>query len=65
VRQQPVARLLAEAGDVERRPQREGALRPHRVQAREVAADPFQHLAVVQLRRPPAAARLMLKEKPA
>lgn len=43
VRQQPVARLLAEAGGVEARPRAERPLLADRVDARNQAARPFEH----------------------
>jgi len=49
------SRLAREGGGVERRPVREGARRAHGVQPRKEAADPFEHLDVIELGPPPAA----------
>ena len=53
--QQPVARFLAKAGPIQRGAVDKGPRRAHGVDAGQEAADPFQHLEVVQLRPAPAA----------
>src|SRR5258706_11543860 len=65
VRKQPLARLAAEAGEVERGPIGERARRAHRVNAPDEAADPLERLAVLELRRAPAAARKYREAKAA
>ena len=54
--QQIVARLLAEACDVQRRPVRERPHRAHDVDAADEPTDPLEHLRVVEFRHPPPAA---------
>ena len=49
VRQQPGARLAAEAVGIQRRPRGEWPLRADRMQAPEKAADPFEHRRIVQI----------------
>ena len=56
VRKQPIARLSAEAGEVDDRPIGERPRRAQGVDASDEAADPFKRLAVFELRRAPAAA---------
>ena len=55
--QEPVARNLAEAVDIERRPMRECAAPTDRVNAAEKAPHPFQYLGVVEFGCASAAAR--------
>src|SRR5438445_2594036 len=57
VREQPVARLAAEALDVDGRPLGERARRTDGVNAPDEATDPFERLAVFELRRASASAR--------
>ena len=61
--QQPVARRLAKALQVEAGALHEGFFGAHGVDACQEAAYPFQHLFVVQLGRPPAPARADAKGK--
>src|SRR5260221_962530 len=65
LRKQPLARLAAEAGELERGPIGERARRAHRVNAPDEAADPLERLAVLELRRAPAAARKYREAKAA
>src|SRR5207245_11746844 len=58
VRKQPVARLAAEALDVDARPIGERSRRANGVNAPDEATDPFERLAIFELRRAPAAARI-------
>src|SRR5262245_40159512 len=58
VLEQPVARLAAEAGGIERRPTRERPCRPDRVDATDETADPLQRVGIVELRHAPAAPRI-------
>ena len=55
LRQQPVARFLAELLQVQRRAHLKIPLCPHAVQAGDKAAQPLQHLKIVQLRQAPTA----------
>src|SRR5207244_9305143 len=55
---QPIARLAAEALDVDARPIGERPRRAHGVNAADEATDPFERLAIFELRRAPAAARI-------
>src|SRR6267378_3306628 len=57
VREEPVARLAAEALDVERGPIGERPRRTHGVNAPDEATHPFERLAVLELRRAAASAR--------
>jgi len=63
VGEQPVARLAAQALDVERGPIGERPHRAHRVNAPDKATDPFERLAVFELRRASAAARIHREAK--
>src|SRR5712691_2061975 len=63
VRKQPVARLAAEALDVDGRPLGERPRRTDRMNAPDEATDPFERLAVFELRRAPAAARIHREAK--
>ena len=61
--QQPVARRLAKALQIEAGALHKGFFGAHRVDACQKAAYPFQHFLVVQLGRPPAPARADAKGK--
>ena len=61
--QQPVAGLGAEGLQVQRRPVDKRLGCTHGVDTRQKAANPFQHLKVVQLRRAPAPAGADRKRK--
>ena len=56
--QQPVARLAAEALDVEHGPMHERRVRAGAVDAADEPADPLQHARLVELGRPSAASRV-------
>ena len=58
VLEQPGARRISEAGDIERRPFREGSLRAGRVNPREKATQPFERAGTVELGRAAAAPRI-------
>ncbi len=62
-REQEAARLLAEALDVDRRPDTEIADASHRVDAADESPDPFERLRVVELGRAPALPRVHGPEK--
>src|SRR3989442_14434540 len=57
MREEPVARLAAEAPDVERGPVGERSRRARCVSAPDEATDPFNRFAVPDLRLPPASGR--------
>src|SRR5437867_3313640 len=65
MREEPVARLAAEAPDVERGPVGERSRRARCVSAPDEATDPFERLAVLELRRASASARKYREAKAA
>src|SRR5882762_994522 len=65
MREEPVARLAAEALDVERGPVGERSRRARCVSAPDEATDPFERFAVLELRRASASARKYREAKAA